>query len=463
MTTPAARTAWLGAIGALLGGTASGDHVDIPIGSGPVTARVTVAVVTGPDGHVRVTPQLALLVDTDVAGSIHLGVEASADLFTLDADRGTIDVLPRVDVAVTAAGNGSGNAAKLLHTAPLDVGSLRLGLSVRAGAVNPLLELLDVDLEGHHHDVVDLSSPDAVVAAAGHLASDLLAAALDALGAAGADLKALLGLDPPGGVPAIDGTRLLTDPLGTLAAWWLTLLQSHTGDVPTVLGHLRDLVADPSVVGMPILGAGTPGVAVVDPGRAFRHARLLARRDTFRRGTDAVATGRRPRRRLHRRRDGTATAPRGPRPRHQTRDFLSSIELSTALRARGASEARLSLGPVAIVADSIGLRAGWTVTDGFAVNFAAPNLAVDTGTASIPLVLPTVDAGGHLTVATDAWQSVETLLAVLGANSPHSWLADLVDLAGWTVTGTTTRPHLALGELAANPIDRAARLVAAHS
>jgi hypothetical protein len=450
MTTPAARTAWLGAIGDLLGGTASGDQVDIPIGSGPVSARVGVAVVTGPDGHMRVTPQLGLSVGADVAGSIHLGVEASADVFTLDADRGTIDVLPRVDVAVTTAGNGSGPAAKLLHTTPLDVGSLRLGLSVRAGAVNPLLELLDVDFEGTPHAVVDLSSPDAVAAAAGQLAGDLLASALDALGASGADLKALLGLDPPGGVAAIDATHLLTDPLGALAAWWLTLLQSHASDVPTVLGHLRDLVAEASVVAVPITGAGTPAspwsikvarfVTIdswLDGTRLVVAPTLSLRVDDLAGGCTVVETDLR----LH-------LAELDLAAKHAT--FLSSIEASTALRARGASEARLALGPVAIVADSIGLRAGWTVAGGFAVDFAAPNLGIDTGAAQIPLVLPTIDGAGNLTVAADAWGGVETLFAVLGANSPHSWLADLVDLAGWTVTGTSTRPHLALGELVTN-------------
>ncbi len=39
MSSPAARAAWLNAIGEMLGGTAAPDHVDLPIGGGPVTAR----------------------------------------------------------------------------------------------------------------------------------------------------------------------------------------------------------------------------------------------------------------------------------------------------------------------------------------------------------------------------------------------------------------------------------------
>jgi hypothetical protein len=68
--------------------------------------------------------------------------------------------------------------------------------------------------------------------------------------------------------------------------------------------------------------------------------------------------------------------------------LLRAAELVARLRARGQPEARLSLGPVAIVADSLGLAARWTATGGFAVGLDVPNLAADIGTARVPLSLP---------------------------------------------------------------------------
>ena len=109
------------------------------------------------------------------------------------------------------------------------------------------------------------------------------------------------------------------------------------------------------------------------------------------------------------------------------------------------------LGPVAIVADYIGVHAGWSPQAGFAVDLAAPNLGIETGTGRIPLVLPTLDSAGHLVVPDDSWHSVEALIGVLAANAPLGWFADLVDLTGWTFGGTAHGPRLSLQQLVATP------------
>ena len=211
-----ARTAWLTALAQLLGGTVTGDHVAIHIGGGPVTARIGIRAVTAPSGHLVVTPQLGLSLSTTV-GTVRLGAEAVADLVTIDTATGALTPIPNAEVVVTAAGAG---AAKLLDTATVKIGSLRLGLAVRNGTLHPLLELRAVEFGGHPPQNLDLSSPDAVVAAVGNLAATLLGDALDALGAAGTELKALIGLTGTGGMPALQAEHLLSDPLGTLAAWW---------------------------------------------------------------------------------------------------------------------------------------------------------------------------------------------------------------------------------------------------
>ena len=139
-------------------------------------------------------------------------------------------------------------------------------------------------------------------------------------------------------------------------------------------------------------------------------------------------------------------------------EFPLAVTFSLAARGRGSTQARLALGPVAIVADSIGVQATWSPSTAFDVGLAAPGLGVDTGIAVIPLVLPTVDSAGHVSVPPDAWRSVEMLVGVLAASANSGWLSDLVDLVGWQLGGRPRGPKLSLGGLVAEPDRRAARL-----
>src|SRR5262249_22123293 len=84
LASDSARTAWLGALADLLGGTADGTTVTIPIGGGPVSAQLGFDVTTGASGHLLVTPTLALALTADVAGSLRIGAEAVARLLTID-------------------------------------------------------------------------------------------------------------------------------------------------------------------------------------------------------------------------------------------------------------------------------------------------------------------------------------------------------------------------------------------
>jgi hypothetical protein len=450
MGAQAARSAWLSSLASLLGGTATADHVDVDIGGGPVTARIAIQAATAPSGHLTVTPRLTLSLDT-VSGSVRIGAEAVADLLAIDTATGALTPVPHAEMLVTAVGSGTGNAANLLHTSTFDVGSLRLGLSVEAGAPKPLIQLLNVALEGNEQAVVDLSSPEAVVAEVGQAASALLGTALDALGAAGADFKALLGLTATGGASAIDGAQLLADPLGTLADWWHDLLTNHAADVPAVLAHVRNLVAGPLQLPQPVRGTGTTAdpwsISVVtglsidawlDGGQLLVAPACSLRIDDLAGGCTVVTTD------LHLQ---LAAIDLAGRHAH----FPLAVDLTAKLRARGASEARLALGPVAIVADFLGVGAGWAPAAGFAVDLLAPGLSMDTGEERIPLVLPTVDADGQVNVPAEAWQSVEDLIGVLADSAPVGWLADLVDLTGWSVTRPPRGPRLSLAGLVAEP------------
>ena len=451
MSDVAARAGWTASLAQLLGGTVSGDLVDIALGSGGVTAQLGLRSATGPGGYPQVTPRVGLSFTT-VAGDVRLGGQVMADLFQLDVGTGSMTPLPYVDVAVTATGSGTGAAAKLLGTGPLDVGAVRLGLAIRSGSPQLLVELDDVTVDGVTRAVLDLSSPQAVVAAAGELAADLVTAALDALGDAGAHLSALLGLTPPAGVPALDGAALLGDPLGTLTGWWQSLATTHRAAVPEVIAHLRDLLANDTQVLLPIRGTGTQGdpwlVPVVsrlaiecwiDGDRLVVAPAISLRVDDLAGGCTVVLTTIRVELVSVDLADGSA-------------DFLGAVAVEARLRARGGTEARLALGAVSVVADHIGLRAGWATASGLGVELLTPGLAVESAEGRVPLVLPRIDASGSLIVPTDAWHSVEMLLGVLAANAPFGWLSEVVAAFGWSVTGESAGPHLPLADLAADPV-----------
>lgn len=452
---PAARDAWMGSLAGLLGGSVEAgptdDLVRIPIPGSPVVAEIGFSATTGPGGHLVVTPRLGLTLTADVAGAVRLGAEVVADLLTIDTATGALAAIPHVEIVATATGSGAGDAADLVHTGDFVVGTLRLGIAVDHGAPQALVQLLEVTLEGHPHDVLDLSTPDAVVAAAGQIAGDLIATALDQLGDAGADLKALLGLVPTGGMAALDAAHLLTDPLGTLADWWHDLLTNHAADLPAVLAHVRDLVAGPSQVADAIAVAdprvGPWSIPVIDHVKldlALEDGQLVVEPVVSLVVADLGA--------------GCTTVTTELRIRLLALDLVGRhatfpvhADLTAQMRATGGTEARLVLGPVAIAADYIGVHAGWSPEAGFAVDLAAPNLGILTDPDRIPLVIPTLDAGGHLVVPADAWHSVEALFGVLAANAPLGWFADLVGLTGWTVTGPAHGPSLSLQQLVTDP------------
>ena len=457
MGVKSARAAWLGSLSTVLGGTPVIDnlttaYVDIPIGSGPVSARLSLAASTGASGHLLITPALGLTLRTDVAGAITIGAEAKATLFTLDVASRSITAAPEAEFVLTCAGTGAG--AKLLASPVAQIGSLRLGLALVGGEPRALIQLLDVDVESQHHDVLDLSTPDAAVAAAGQVAGSLIAAALAALGDAGTELAGLLGLTPPAGVTAIDGAKLLADPLSTLSAWWHDLMTAQAARVPDVLTHLRNLIIGPLqlAAGDVVTGTGTAADPwsipvltrlsidcwldgsrlTVAPTLSLRAARTLAG------GCTTVLTQLRV---------GLLRVDLAA----QQAQFPVSIDFTARLRATGGTQARLALGPAAIVADFIGLHAGWSPDGGIAVEFLAPNLGIDAGDTPIPLALPTIDANGHLDVAPEAWTSVEALIGVLAASSARGWLADLADLAGWN-PASADPPALSMAELVADPV-----------
>ena len=435
MNDATARANWLDTLGEVIGGARTGEDLIVALGGSPVQLRLAVVAATGPGGHLRVTPRVGIeLSSTLGAGpsAVRLSAIASVDLATIDLGDGQLSALPRASLIIEASGTG---VTRLIGTGPLQIGSVRVGLSVIDGAIQPLLALGDVEFEGTVHPVVDLSSADAVVASVGQLAGALVAGVLDALGAASTGLKALLGLDPPGGVPALDAASLLTNPLAALGGWWQDLSTTHAAQMPGVLTHLRDLIATDANLGLAVTGLGTPtrpwsvpiadrvsldvwrdgALLIVAPTLSFRIVDLgggcTVVSSTIRAELAAI--------------DLTAG--------HVS--LMGRAGLTTSIRGRGLDHARLALGPVALVADEISISANWSAVSGFAVEFAAPGLAADIGTGSSPSALITGLIPLSLPTRAD-WSSavfadVEALVGVLAASNPSGWLHDLVALLGW--------------------------------
>ena len=446
-----ARDAWLGAVRELIGGDPVADGLlRIPLAGG-VFLTISLATLPGAGGHLKVTPRIGLELSTTIGSgptAVDLTGRAAVDVVTVDLADGSLSALPVAELFVEATGHG----ARLVASGPVQIGTVHLGVGVDHGAVVPVVRLLDVQSgTGPPHPVVDLSSADAVVAAAGQVAGDLVRTALAAL-PAHVHLEPLLGLAATGASGMLDSARLLVDPLGTLGGWWHELLTTHAADVPDVLAHLRDLVAHDSKLATngqpaaPISGDGTRGnpwsVPIVD--RVSLDAWMDGDKLTV-----AVHVGFR----VDDLAGGCTVVETAAVAELLRVDFaaghaslLPAAHLSVDLHGRGQPNARLALGPVSVVATSIGLLADWTAVDGFRVGLAAPGLAAELDGTTVPLAFPT---GGDWRAA--ALDDIERLVAVLGAAQPSGWLHDVVDLLGWTLVDDHHPHRLPLAAVAVDP------------
>ncbi len=441
------RRAWLDALREVIGGNRVDDVLSVALGGGPANLRISFAAQPGADGHMRVTPRLGLDLSMLLGAgpnAVRLSAEAVVDVLTVNLGDGSLVPVPDAELRVTVAGNGT----RLLPSGPVRIGSAQLGLRLLGGTPLPLVRVLDVAVGASVHEVLDLSSADAVVALVGETAGGLLGGLLDTLVGTGVHLKALLGIDPPPGVPELNAAALLADPLAALRLWWGALVTAHPLSVPAVLTSLRDLVSSGPSLTSTVGGTGT----AVDPWTVPILGDPPFSLELWREGTTLVVA---PalRLRVSDLAGGCTVVTTTARVELAAIDLatgqvslLRAAELSTGFRGRGSSEARLSLGPVAIVAQRLGFLARWTVASGFTFSLDAPGLAADLGDTTVPLALP---VGG-------GWEGavlgqVENLAAVLGATNPAGWLHDVVDLLGWRLGAGATPSRLDLARLVADP------------
>lgn len=146
----------------------------------PSAARFLVGLDVGPGtgGHPVLTPWVELTwspsVGADVGGRI--------DVLRADAGTGQVTSVPGLRALATFGELATGGGPLLTGTP--GVGSLRLGIGLDAHQ-RPVFALTvhDVDLPGpRHHDVLDLSSPEAALDAVDAVIGSALSAALDGFG-----------------------------------------------------------------------------------------------------------------------------------------------------------------------------------------------------------------------------------------------------------------------------------------
>jgi hypothetical protein len=251
-----ALSLWLQALGTL---------IDVPVltGSGSANGTILLQLAEATASHPAIT--LGFTVVSDAANGtafleidlslIHEGIatvdariRAEALMLTIPlSGPGQVRALDRFKIVIeaTASGNplvplsGSGSNR-------LGIGSLEAGLSVAAAAdipqVLPVLQLSDVtiDLAGSeaHFAKVDFTQFTSLTSAAVNLLKDELEAGLGPAGAQVVDaLKILAGL---GTVPALDLSRLATNPGAALNDYYRAMLATQDGwrPIATALGYL---------------------------------------------------------------------------------------------------------------------------------------------------------------------------------------------------------------------------------
>ena len=448
------RDAWLTQLGLLLGGTPDLARDAVTLDLDPLQLSIGVRVTDGVGGQPVLTPWVEAALGTRAGAA----ARAVVDLFRADTGSGSCTAIP--DVRLEAAfGTEAGGTALVTGTDP-HVGGIRVGLGLpelTSGATpTPTfrLTLHDVRL-GEHHDVLDLSTPEAALDAGGSVVGGALTTALEQLGAVGDLLADLLGLDPPSGVSDISATALLADPVAAIQGYWEELLSDASAMTETLTSLAEALTG---VVGA-LPGAGTAAdpwrIVLVDPlalllsreeveGTWTLHAdlALAAEVPVFPgvAGSSGVAATTSAVLRLL-----TMT------PASGRVVFADGATVGVALANTDGTRARLGTEDLAVVADSVGVELVWLPASGLTARLSADDLALELDAPEllnhpdfrVPIPVPQIGPDGRLTLPSPDWDAIERALAALIARFGSAELDAVIELLGWAGSG----PHLRLGAL----------------
>lgn len=440
------RDDWIAHLATLLHGTPQGDAIEFSLG-GAAVLTLALRVANGPSGNPRLTPSLAIELGNDAAR-----VEARADLFRIDLVSGEAFALPSLGVWAAAGRSGSPILA-LTNPIVAHADTLRLGFGLDAQRrLNFVLAAETVHLGTREFATLDLTSPDAVMDAAGStveaVANELLAGLGDALVLA----RQLVGLDPPAGITAVTLAALMADPVAALTGYWRALIGNDAA-TRQVLSALRLALTDKSEKDSVVAGDGSAATPWRLPLIGPLALELTASGGVLGIGLGAKTSidtlGRRCT--VVETRIGVKLASIDFAARHAS--LLGAVDATLTARERGADpkRARLALGDtVAVVADHVGLRLAWAPEGGLAAQVSAPALRLELDDATIPIALPEIAADGSVTLPIEAWDGIEALVGHLGTLI-GSVVGDLVHALGWVPSAVAPGARLRLGELVVSP------------
>ena len=435
------RNAWLGQWAALLGGSVNTTRSAIEFSDGQLTGSVGLRVESSSGGGLIITPWLEGALRPQSGAE----VKAHVDLLILQTLASSVTALPNLSFSAVfgqEAGLGSG-----LLTGDPGLGSVKVGLVLKDGRPAFALTAHDVTLGGVNHEVLDLSSPEAALAAADGVVDGALVAALNSLGRPGEISALVLGLDPPAGISGPSAINLLTDPLGQISAYWNTL-RTSPASMTLILTAIQELITGSS---SSVSGDGTsenPWEIDLDPVNIlvsldgdWVHFDLQAsvEQGVFEGKTADVFV------------EARLLKMNFSRP---AVEFFSRIKAGTRLRGPGEDNLRLDLGPMDLITRSVGVAIGWSASTGLSAVVEAPGLHVEleavqdssSSTVSVPVPLPEFHNDGSMTFAPD-WEAIEQAIAALLQRMESPVVNVGLDLTGWSGTGA----RLSLSALLSDP------------
>lgn len=437
----ASRNAWLGQWAALIGGAVNTTRSAIEFSDGQISGSLGLRVETSSGGGLIITPWLEGALRPQSGAEVN----AHVDLLVLQTLTSSVTALPNLALSAVF-GQEAGLGSRLLSGDP-GLGSVRVGIILSDGRPAFALTAHDVTLGGMSHPVLDLSSPEAVLNAAGGVVDGALIAALNSLGRPGEICALILGLDPPAGINGPSAIDLLTDPLGKTSAYW-NALRGSSASMSLVLTAIQELITGSSTAISGNGASGNPWRIDLDP------VNILVAMDGDWINFDLQAS-------VEQGVFEGKTADVFVEARlikinfsSLAVEFLSRVRAGTQLRESGGSNLRLDLGPLDVIARSVGLAVGWSASGGLSAVMEAPELHVeleaaqgsDSSTISVPVPLPEFHKDGSLTFAPD-WLAIEQAIAALLQRMESPVINVGLDLMGWSGTGA----RLALSTLVSDP------------
>jgi hypothetical protein len=450
--TPTSRNDWLGYFAGLLGGTRVGSEVRFNVG-GAAQLTLSLIVDQGASGHTRLTPRLGIQLGNDTAR-----VQAAVDLLRVDLVTGEALALPRLG-AWAAAGAASARVLDVAGPPAARAETLRVGFALDPQRrLTFVLAADNVVLGSHTYASLDLTSPDAVMDAAGNAVEDVANHLLAGLGTALGSVRQLLGLDPVGGLPAVTLPGLMANPVAAVGGYWQQVFATPAA-ATALLGTLRSALADASEAASVVQGAGSladpwrlpligpfalevyaEGSVVTISAAATTSVDTLGQRCTVVRTRFAAVLAKL---------DFSA----------MTAQLLPGAEALLTARERGINppRARLALGGnVDLLADHVGLRLAWSPTAGFAADLSAPNPRIESGGLTLPIALPAIAADGSVTLPAAGWDALQILVGHM-AKLAGGFFEEIVQALGWDIEGgraggtSEVRATLRLADLVTQP------------